>query len=249
MNWIIMMVMALLTMATGAQAKNQIYGVSGRSLAGEGYQLFVSDKILDTVVSKNTGSGAGNCTDVDENTSKNLGDISTIRSDDRFSIAANAKISYSTACLTYGSVVERLKTADDARRLWLLFGDSTTDAFAEETLKSRGTDKEINDELSLLIESKRLSIVSKYIEFFTKNKEWRLVDYTFLAQAFKSRKGKPLSPAYSQFIEALLTGDTEKSFQTVKSIDIENLGARFITPGTHDHNKKDTVEALIHEKR
>jgi hypothetical protein len=135
------------------------------------------------------------------------------------------------------------------RRLWLLFGDSATDAFAEETLKGKGADEEINKELSLLVESKRLSIVSKYIEFFTKNKEWRLVDYTFLSQAFKSRKGKPLSPAFIQFIEALLTGDTEKAFQTVKSIDLENLGARFVAPGTRERMKTDTVEALTHGKR
>jgi hypothetical protein len=249
MKRVILIVMTLLTMATGAQAKNQVYGSPGRNIEGDGYKLFVSDKILDTVVSTNSGTGAGYCTNVDKDTSKNLGDISTIRSDDRFSIGANTKISYSAACLTYCSVVERLKTADDVRKLWLLFGDSATDAFVVETLKNRGTDEAINEELSLLIESKRLSIVSKYIEFFTKNKEWKLVDYTFLSQAFKSRKGKPLSPAFCQFIEALLTGDTEKAFQVVKSIDIENLGTRFVTPGTRDRMKADTVEALIPGKR
>lgn len=239
MNRVILLVMAILTMATGVQAKNQVYGVDGRSLEGEGYKIFISDKILDTIDRKDIGkdAGAGYCKTVDENTSNNLGDINTIRSDNRLSIAVNTKISYSAACITYNSVVERLKTADDIRKLWLLFGDSATDDFAVETLKNIGTNEEINEEVSLLIEMKRLAIVSKYIEFFTKNKEWKLTEYTFLSQAIKSRKGKTLSPAYSQFIEALLKGDTEKAFQVVKSIDIKNLGNRFIAPGTSDRMK------------
>lgn len=239
MNWVILMVMAMLATATGAQAKNFVYGSADRSIESEGYKLFVSDKILTTVnrVYNDNSTGAGYCNTEAENTSKNLGEISTIRSDNRLAIAADTKISYTAACSTYNSVVERLKTADDIRKLWLLFGDSATDDFVVETLKNRGLDEEINKETSILIESKRLAIVSKYIEFFTKNKEWKLTDYTFLSQAFKSRKSKTLSPAYSQFVEALLTGDTEKAFQVVKSIDIENLGDRFIAPGTSDRLK------------
>jgi hypothetical protein len=176
---------------------------------------------------------AGYCNALEGNTSKNLGDISTLRSDNRFSIPAAAKISYPAACLTFGSVIKRLKTADDVRRLWLLFADSATDDFAAETLKKDASD----EEKSLFIELKRLDIVSKYIEFFTKNKDWKLTDYTFLAQALKSRKGKVLSPAFCRFIEALVTGDDGKAFQVVKSIDMENLGSRFIAPGTHDTTK------------
>jgi hypothetical protein len=94
-----------------------------------------------------------------------------------------------------------------------------------------------------LVESKRLSIVSKYIDFFTKNKEWKLSEYTFLSQAFKSRKDKALSPAFVQFIEALLTGDKEKAFQVVKSVDLENLGARFVPsgPGSRVKEVKDST--------
>jgi hypothetical protein len=233
------MVMAILAMATVAQAKNQVYGGNKSSIEDEGYKLFVSDKVLDTVAGIDNGNsvGAGYCNSVDENTSKSLGDISTIRSDNRFSIAVDAKISYAASCLTYNSVVERLKTADDIRRLWLLFGDSATDDFVVETLKNRGTNEEINEEASLLIELKRLAIVSKYIDFFTKNKEWKLTDYTFLSQAFKSRKGKTLSPAFSRFIEALLTGDTEMAFRVVKSIDLDNLGDRFVAPGASERVK------------
>jgi hypothetical protein len=238
MNWVIFMVMAILATATGAQAKNFIYGSTGRSIESDGYKLFVSDKILSTVNRvDDTGTGAGYCNTETENTAKNLGDISTIHSDNRLSIASDTKISYTAACSTYNSVVARLKTADDIRKLWLLFGDSATDDFVLETLKNKGTNEEINEEASILIESKRLTVVSKYIEFFTKNKEWKLTDYTFLSQAFKSRKGKTLSPAYSQFVEALLTGDTEKAFQVIKLIDMENLGDRFIAPGTSDRLK------------
>ena len=75
-----------------------------------------------------------------------------------------------------------------------------------------------------------VQFVSKYIEFFTKNKDWKLTEYTFLSQAFKARKDKTLSPVFSRFIAAILTGDTEKTFQVVKSIDIENLGDRFNAP-------------------
>ena len=231
----ILLVIAVLAMATGAQAKNQVYGVDGRSIEGEGYKLFVSDKILDTIDRKNVGSDY--CNTIDENTSNNLGDIITIRSDNRLAIVGNTKISYSAACLTYNSVIKRLNTADDIRKLWLLFGDSATDDFVVDTLKNKGTDEEINKEVSLLIEMKRLAIVSKYIEYFTKNKEWKLTDYTFLSQAFKSRKGKALSPAYIQFVEAILTGDVEKAFQVVKSIDLDNLGKRFIAPDTSGQMK------------
>ena len=244
MNRVILLVMAILAMATGAQAKNQVYGGDRSSIEGEGYKIFISDKILDTIDRKDSGKGvdAGYCKTVDENTTNSLGDIKTIRSDNRLSIAVDTNISYSAACMTYNSVVERLKTADDVRKLWLLFGDSATDDFVVETLKNRGINEEINGEVSLLIEMKRLAIVSKYIEFFTKNKEWKLTEYTFLSQAFKSRKGKTLSPAYSQFIAALLTGDADKAFQVVKSIDIENIGERFIAPGTSDRMKVKGVD-------
>jgi hypothetical protein len=56
-------------------------------------------------------------------------------------------------------------------------------------------------------------------------------------------------PAYSQFIEALLAGDKEKAFQVVKSIDIDNLGTRFITPATRDRMKEDKGNALIQTKK
>ncbi len=228
----------LAILASGAQANNQIYGAHGGiAIEGEGYKLFISDKILDTVEridnDKSKDVIAGNCTAGDENTSKHLGDIGTIRSDSRLSIAADAKISYSSACSAYYSVVARLKTADDIRKLWLLFGDSATDDFVVETLQNQGSDEELNNEISLMIESKRLTVVSKYLEFFyTKNKDWKLTDYTFLSQAFKARKGKALSPSYIRFIEALITGDAEKAYQVVRSIDIENLGIRFIPSGS-----------------
>lgn len=48
--------------------------------------------------------------------------------------------------------------------------------------------------------------------------------------AFKTRKDKQLSPAYTQFIAALLTGDAEKAFQAVKAVDLDNLGTRFMAP-------------------
>ncbi len=236
MNRVILIVMAMLAMATGVQAKNYFYHDTESSMESEGYKLFGSDKIADTVMKIDKGSDivANYCNNVDENTSKKLGDISTISSDNRLSIGADIKISYSAACFTYSTVVERLKTADDIRRLWLLFADSATDDYAVETIKARGT----NEESSVLIEVKRLAIVSKYIDFFTKNKEWRLSDYTFLSQAFKSRKGKTLSPVFSQFITAILTGDTEKAFQDVKSIDLDNLGSRFVAPVTNGSSVK-----------
>jgi hypothetical protein len=231
----ILMAVTILAMATGAQAKNSVYGTNKGSIVNDGYKLFVSDKILDTI--SRTGIGddldAGYCNAEEKNTTYNLGDISTIRSDKRFSIPATAKTSYPAACLTYNSVIKRLKTADDARKLWLLFADSATDDFAVETLKKDASD----EEKSLFIELKRLDIVSKYIQYFTRREGWKLTDYTFLAQALKTRKGKALSPAYCRFIEALVTGDAEKAFQVVKSIDIENLGSRFISPVTHDTMK------------
>ena len=233
MNWVILMVIAVLATATGAQAKNQVYGTNKSSVEGEGYKLFVSEKISDTVnrIDNRDNKVADYCSSVDEASSKNLGDINAIRSDNRLTITADTKISYTAACLTFNSVIERLKTADDIRKLWLLFGDSATDEFVVETLKKGRATEELKKEASLLIELKRLAIVSKYIEFFLKNREWKLTDYTFLSQAFKSRKGKSLSPAYSQFIAALLTGDKEKALLVVKSIDMENLGGRFVAPG------------------
>jgi hypothetical protein len=255
MNRMILVVMVIFALATGAQAKNQIYGVPGGSIAiaGEGYKLFVSDKILDTVERIDAGKSkdiAGYCKSADENTSKSLGEAGTLRSDDRLSIPAGKKISYSAACLTYSSMVKQLKTADDVRKLWLLFGDSATDDFAVETLKKGGGTEELDKEAALLIESKRLTVVSKYIEFFyTRNKEWKLTDYTFLSQTFKSRKDKALSPAFGQFIEALLTGDKKKASQIVKSIDLENLGVRFIPSDPRDRMKEVKDHALTQGKK
>jgi hypothetical protein len=239
MKRVILMVIAVLAIASAAQAKNQTYGVDGRSIEGEGYKLFVSDKIVNTVARTVDGKAFGDdyCSNADKETTKNLGDIGIIRTDKRLSIPTDAKISYSAACSTYNSVVDRLKTPDDIRKLWLLFGDSATDDYVLETLKNKGPNEEINDEVRLLIELKRLAIVSKYIEFFTKNKDWKLTEYTFLSQAFKARKDKTLSPVFSRFIAAILTGDTEKTFQVVKSIDIENLGDSFSAPGTGDRGK------------
>jgi hypothetical protein len=151
--------------------------------------------------------------------------------------------------LTYSSVVKQLKTADDVRKLWLLFGDSATDDFAVETLKTGGGTEELDKEAALLIESKRLSIVSKYLDFFTKNKEWKLSEYTFLSQAFKSHKDKALSPAFVQFIEALLTGDKEKAFQAVKSVDLENLGACFVPSDPRGGTKEVKDSTLTQGKR
>jgi hypothetical protein len=230
----ILMAVTILAMATGAEAKNSVYGTDKGSIVSDGYKLFVSDKILDTI--NRTGNGvdldAGYCNAEEKNTTYHLGDISKIRSDKRFSIPAGAKISYPAACLTYNSVMKRLKTADDVRKLWLLFADSATDDFAVETLKKDAGD----EEKSLFIELKRLDIVSKYLQYFTRSEGWKLTDYTFLAQAFKTRKGKVLSPAFSRFIEALVTGNADEAFQVVKSIDIENMGSRFVAPG-HDTMK------------
>ena len=228
MKQTILMAVTILAMATGAQAKNSVYGTDKGSIVSDGYKLFVSDKILDTITRAGIGDDldAGYCNAEEKNTTFNLGDISKIRSDKRFSIPATAKISYPTACITYNSVIKRLKTADDARKLWLLFADSATDDFAAETFKKDAGDEEKN----LLVELKRLDIVSKYIQYFTRSEGWKLTDYTFLAMAIKTRKGKALSPAFSRFIEALVTGDTEEAFQVVKSIDIENLGSRFMAP-------------------
>jgi hypothetical protein len=233
MKWVIPAVMVILVISTGAEAKNQVYGIEGRGVEGEGYKLFISDRIVDTVYRADSGTGSDApeyCSSAAENTTHNLGGIDTIRSDSRLAIPATTKVSYSAACSSYNAVVDRLRTANGIRKLWLLFGDSATDDFAVETLKSAGTDEKISEEAHLLIELKRLAIVSKYIEFFTKNKEWKLTEYTFLSQAFKARKGTGLSPAYIRFIQALLTGDTETAFHVVTSIDMENLGERFAVP-------------------
>ncbi len=239
MNNAIITVMLILAIAAGAQASGNVYESDDSGLENAGYRLFVSDNILNTVAKPDPGMGsAPYCAGNEEDTAKHIGDISTVRADRRVPIAADAKISYSSACNTYYSVVERLKTADDIRRLWLLFADSATDNFAAETLKKS---KE-NEDPSLLIEMKRLAIVSEYIEFFTRNKDWKLTDYTFLSQAFKARKEKPLSPAFSQFIAGLLTGDADKAFQIVKSIDLNNLGSRFTIPAVKDNSKTKSVD-------
>jgi hypothetical protein len=228
MNKIILMVIAVLAIAAGAQAKNYFYGDPVLSMESEGYKLFISDNILNTVEKADRGADGvvAYCANEGDNTAKHIGDISVVRSDSRLSLGVDAKISYSVACSTYYSVVKRLKTADDIRQLWLLFADSATDDYAAETIKKSG----VNEDFSALIEMRRLKTVSQYIEFFTRNKDWRLTDYTFLSQAFKSRKDKTLSPAYVQFITSLLTGDAEKAFQVVRSIDLDNLGSRFIAP-------------------
>ena len=131
MKRVILMAMAVLAITAGAQAGNYFYGAEGNSLESEGFKLFASDKILDTVdkPTGRTGSDAGYCTDADENATKLIGDISTVRADNRLPIDANKKTSYAVACVTYYSVIERLKSADDIRRLWLLFGDSATDDY------------------------------------------------------------------------------------------------------------------------
>lgn len=234
MNRVILAVVAFLAMATCVQAKNHVYGVGRGGIEGEGYKQFASDKIVDTVARIAPGDKVeAYCTTAEANTAKSLGDVATLRSDNRLSIGGQTKISYYTACVTYNAVVEGLHAADDIRRLWLLFGDSATDDYAAETLKDTG----FEDERSILVETKRLATVSKYIEFFTKNNEWRLTDYTFLSQAFKARKGKTLSPLFRQFIEALLTGDTEKARRAVTSIDLDNLGSRFSAAGANTDMK------------
>ncbi len=232
MKRVILIVMVLLAIASTAQAKNYFCGDQELSMLSEGYKLFISDNIINTVDKIESGADARTayCVGADENTAKHIGEIGVVRSDKRLRINGNAKISYSAACNTYCSVVERLKTADDIRRLWLLFADSATDEYAAETIKKHA----VKEDPGALIEMRRLEAVSKYIEFFTTNKEWKLTEYTFLSQALKVRKDKTLSPAYVQFISALLTGDAEKAFQVVKSIDLDDLGGRFIPPVTGD---------------
>lgn len=240
MNRIIFTVLAVVALATGAQANNFFYGEQGLSMENEGYRLFVSDNILNTVDKADRGADglAAYCAGEGDNTAKRIGDIGVIRSDDRLPLNGKAKISYAAACNTYYSVVARLRTADEIRRLWLLFADSATDDYAVETIKKAA----INEDVSALIEMRRLNDVSKYIEFFTRNKEWKLTDYTFLSQAFKSRKGKTLSPAYIQFITSLLTGDAEKAIQDINYVDLDNLGSRFIAPGTGDRMRTEGAD-------
>ncbi|MGC1456382.1 MAG: hypothetical protein WA946_14445 [Nitrospirota bacterium] len=235
MNRVILMAMVFLAIAATAQAKNYFYGDQELSMVSDGYKLFVSDNIMNTVDKMERGADerTAYCAGADENTVKHIGDISVVRSDNRLRINGNAKISYFAACNTYYSVVDRLKTADDIRRLWLLFADSATDDYTAETINKHSA----NDDPGALIEMRRLEAVSKYIEFFTKNKEWKLTDYTFLSQAFKARKDKTLSPVFAQFISALLTGDAENAFQVVRSIDLDDLGSRFIPPVTGDDRK------------
>jgi len=225
--------MVFLAIASAAQAKDYFYGDQELGMLSEGYRLFMSDNIMNTVDKIESGADTriAYCAGADENTAKHIGDIGVVRSDNRLRINGNAKISYSVACNTYYSVVERLKTADDIRRLWFLFADPAADNYAAETIKKHS----INEDPSALIELRRLEVVSKYIEFFlNNNKAWKLTEYTFLSQAFKARKDKTLSPAYVQFISALLTGDAEKAFQVVKSIDLDDLGSRFVPPVTSD---------------
>jgi hypothetical protein len=222
----LIVVMGLVAMAAVAQAKNKIYGVAGSRLESEGYRIFAGDGILGTVEKGGTAASADSCSSADEATAKLLGDASATRSDNRLPLGADAKPSYSVACLTFRSVVERLKSAEDFRRLWLLFGDSVTDDYAVDILNKGG----MNDETATVIEAQRLNTVAKYLEFFTKNKEWRLTEYTFLSQALKARKDKPLSPLFSHFIAGLLTGDAQKAYYAVMFIDLDNLGDRFAYP-------------------
>ncbi len=227
MKRVALVTIIVLAITQAAHAKNYVYQDESSSLESEGYKLFASDGIINTIekIDAKMDSKAY-CKDADKNTASHVGDIDSVRADDRLSIEANAKISYSSSCSAYYSVLEHLNTADDVRKLWLLFGDSVTDEYAVETIKSHGA----GEDASVLIEMRRLSTVSKYLEFFfTKNKEWRLTEYTFLSQAFKARKGKTLSPAFSQFITALLTGDSEKALRIVRAIDLDNLGNRFMT--------------------
>ena len=239
MKRVILLVAAVMAFASGAEAKNHFYGVAGRSMEEKGYKLFVSDKIGNTVARTVDGKPFGDdyCINADKETTKSLGDAAEHRSDKRLSIPADAKVSYLTACATYNALVDRLKTADDIRKLWLVFGDSATDGYVQETLKKKGADAEINDEVSLLIEEKRLAVVAKYIEFFTKNPDWKLTEYSFLSQAFKARKDKTLSPDFARFVESLLTGDTEKAVRIVQSVDLDNLGERFLPPGAGEQKK------------
>ena len=223
----ILVMIAALTITTAAQAKNYVYRNETSSLESEGYKLFIGDGIINTVEKMDPSADSSTfCAGADENTASHIGDVNAVRRDDRLMIDAKAKISYSAACRTYYSVLAHLKTADDVRKLWLLFGDSVTDEYAVKTIKEHGA----GEDAGVLIEMKRLSTVSKYLEFFyTKNKEWKLTDYAFLSQAFKARKGKPLSPTFSAFITALLTGDNEGALRIVRSVDLDNLGNRFMT--------------------
>ncbi len=221
----IMIIMAILAVASVAGAKDYVYRDPGSSLESEGYKLFVSDKIIDTI--DRSADSAKFCSAADENTAKHLGEIISVQTDTRLGIDSRTKVSYTAACRAYYAVVDKLKSADDSRRMWLLFGDSVTDDYAAETMaKYRNT-----EDASMLIEMKRLDTVSKYLEFFyTKNTGWRLTDYTFLSQAFKARKGKTLSPLFGRFVAALLTGNVDQALKTVQSIDLDNLGSRLGLP-------------------
>ena len=236
MNRVILIIIVFLAIASAAHAKDYFYGDQELSMLSEGYKLFISDNIIGTVdkIERGADARAAYCAGADENTAKHIGEIGVMRSDNRLRIKGNTKISYSAACNAYYSVVERLKTADDIRRLWLLFADPAADNYAAETIKKHST----NEDPGALIELRRLEVVSKYIEFFlNNNKAWKLTEYTFLSQAFKARKDKTLSPVYVQFISALLSGDAEKAFHVVKSIDLNDLGSRFVPPVTNDGPK------------
>jgi hypothetical protein len=239
MKKVILLVAAVLATASVAQAKNQVYGVEGRGMEDQGYKLFISDKIVNTVAKTVDGKPMSGdyCRNADKEATKNLGDVTALRADKRLSLPADANVSYSAACSTFNAVVDGLKTADDIRKLWLLFGDSATDDYVQDTLKNKGPNEDVNNEVRLLIETKRLAIVSKYIDFFTKNQDWKLTEYTFLSQAFKARKTKSLSPDFIQFIDSLLKGDAEKGVRIVQSIDLDNLGERFLPPGTSEQKK------------
>jgi len=223
MNRVVILAMLFLAVASTGRAKNHVYGTEGSSLESEGYKLFASDRIVDTVDRpKPADDTAAYCTGVTGTTTKNLGEADLLRNDSRLATGGRP-LSYAAACTAYHDVTRRLTTADDARRLWLLFADSATDDYAVRTEKKEGA----GEDARVLIEMRRLATVARYIEFFTRNKEWRLTDYTFLSQAAKSRKGKPLSPAFSRFVSALLTGDAETAYRAVRSVDLDNLGGRF----------------------
>jgi hypothetical protein len=225
---LLLAILALSLLAGKAQARDYFYRSDGSSLESEGYRLFASDDIIKTV---DKAAGATDrlsryCANVDETTSRLLGDIRSLHADSRLAIPASSATSYGEACLTYYSVLDRLTSADDIRRLWLVFADAATDDYAQSLVNRKG----ISEETRILVELRRLADVSKYIEYFSRNSGWRLSDYTFLSQAFRSRKGKSLSPAFSRFVAALLTGQTDNGLQVVKSVDLDDLGRRLAAP-------------------
>ncbi|HEX9078931.1 MAG TPA: hypothetical protein VF795_05045 [Desulfuromonadaceae bacterium] len=235
MNRMVFALIAMLAMSTGARAENYLYGIPGLEMQNPGYTVFDSESIVNTVERSDTGAVPNDafCSKADEEYAKHIGEINAIRFDKRLSIVSGRNASYSLSCKTYRSVIDKLKSADDIRRLWLLFADPVV---IEKVGKDDGKNQDQRKKGE--VELRRLEAVSKYIEFFTKNKGWKLTDYTFLSQAFKARKDKPLSPAYAGFLSSLLTGDTEMALRIVKSIDMDNIGNTFIVPAAAEKGTK-----------